>query len=299
MHKLTRIGVGIDFREKTDHVLLSAARLARSSGAEVDLVHVLRPPAVYDRVLVKAREMPDIDQALEQARAALRALAATMEGVVVATHASVGIPEVDVLERAAELGDDLLLVGPSTRHRPGWFGVGRTAARIVKHARLPVLIAKGELAEKPAKIVATTDFSEASHAALERAVELAVLWGAELLLIHVLEPIFHLHGLSAKIAGESDVYAVEPEDLEPEWRSVEKRLELAGVRHSHQVVRGEAVDAILDAARAAPADLLVVGTHGRSAVTRALLGSSAEAILEEYSGAVLIVPSSSDVFRSS
>ncbi len=298
MHKLSRIGVGIDFREKTDHVIESAARLARSSGAAVDLIHILRPPPIYDRVLVQVREMPDIDQALGRAREALRSLAATMSGLEVAVHAQAGIPEVEMLTQAAEIGDDMLLVGPSTRHRPGWFGVGRTAGRIVQHARLPVLVAKGTLAEKPGRIVATTDFSDASHAAVEEAIALAKLWEAELLLLHVLEPILHLQGLTAKIAGETDVYAVEPDDLEPEWQSLAERFDLEGVRYIHKVVKGEAVEAIVEAANEASADLLVVGTHGRTALTKALLGSSAEAILEDCGGPVLVVPSSSDAFST-
>lgn len=298
MPNLSRIGVGVDFREKTDHVLECAARLARSSGAEVDLIHILRPPPAYDRVLVKVRDLPDIEQSLERARSSLASLARSLKGVAATSHVGVGVPEVEVLARATELGDDLLLVGPSTRHRAGWFGVGRTASRIVRHARLPVLVAKEELREKPARIVATTDFSEASRPALVEAVALAKLWGAELILLHVLEPIFHLQGLSAKIAGESDVYAIEPGDLDPEWKSIESSLALEGVSCRHQVVKGEAVDAIVEAAEAVDADLLVVGTHGRSAVSRALLGSSAEALLEDYSGPLMVVPAAADVFAS-
>jgi nucleotide-binding universal stress UspA family protein len=298
MKRLNRIGVGIDFRDKTDHVLASAARLARSSGAELDLIHVLRPPPVYDRVLVRVRDLPDTEKALANARHSLELLAASpvARGVVSATHVWLGIPEVEILERAAELGDDLLLVGPSTRRRAGWFGVGRTASRLVQRAHMPILVAKGDLAEKPARIVAATDFSEASRPALVEAVELAKLWNAELVLLHVLEPLFHLHGLTAKIAGESEVYAVEPSDLEPEWQSLAAHLDLEGLRHRHEVVKGEPVEAILTAVENAAADLLVVGTHGRSAVTRALLGSSAEAILEEYPGPVLIVPADAEVF---
>jgi nucleotide-binding universal stress UspA family protein len=298
MAGLSRIGVGIDFREKTDHVLDCAARLARASGAGIDLIHILRPPPAYDRVLVKVRDLPDIEQSVERARSSLGSLAKSLQGIAATSHVAVGVPEVEVLARATDLGDDLLLVGPSTRHRAGWFGVGRTAGRIVRRARLPVLVAKEDLSEKPARIVATTDFSEASRPALVEAVALAKLWGAELILLHVLEPIFHLQGLSAKIAGESDVYAIEPGDLDPEWKAIESSLALEGVNHRHQVVKGEAVGAIIEATEAADADLLVVGTHGRSAVSRALLGSSAEAILEEYSGLLMVVPAAADVFAS-
>ncbi len=294
MHDLSRIGVGIDFREKTDEVLRSAARLARGSGAALDLIHVLRPPAAYDRVLVTVRQLPDINKALGEARATLEQLttSATFMTISTAVHAYVGNPEVDLPARAEELGSQLLLVGPSTRHRPGWFGVGRTAGRAARHSRLPVLVAKRELAEKPRRVVATTDFSEASYPALVEAAAWARRWNAELLLLHVLEPILQLHGWTAKVAGETDVYTVEPTDLEPEWKSITERLDLTGVRWRHEVVKGEPVDAILEAADAAETDLLVVGTHGRSAVAHALIGSSAEAVLEAAVCPVLVVPAS-------
>jgi nucleotide-binding universal stress UspA family protein len=295
MHELSRIGVGIDFRDKTEMVLHSAARIARATGAAIDLIHVLQPPPVYDRVLVKLREVPDVDRAVAEAQASLDRLVATsvaLTGIAANAHVYVGVPHIDLPAHAAELRADLLLVGPSTRHRPGWFGVGRTAGRVVRRASRPVLIAKRELAEKPRCIVATTDFSEASHPAMVEGAAWARRWNAELILVHVLEPIFHLQGWSAKIAGETDVYAVEPADLDPEWKSIVAGLELSGVRYRHEVIKGETVEAILEFAESAAADLLVVGTHGRSAVTQAVIGSSAEAILEGAACPVLVVPSS-------
>lgn len=295
MAEVKRIGVGIDFREKTDEVLHSAARLARGTGAAIDLIHILRPPPAYDRVLVKLGQPPDVDRAVGEARDSLERMVATspaLTGIAAKAHVHVGLPEVDLPLQAEQLHADVLLLGPSTRHRPGWFGLGRTAARVARQSRRPVLIAKRELAETPRHIVATTDFSEASFPALVEAAAWARRWGAELVLVHVLEPIFHLQGWSARIAGETDVYAIEPDDLEPEWQSLTGRLDLTGVQCRHQVVKGEAIDAIVGAAESVTADLLVVGTHGRSAIAHALIGSTAEAVLEAASCPVLVVPSS-------
>lgn len=290
MDELKRIGVGIDFRDRTEHVVSCAARLARSSGAALDLIHVVPSPRLYDRVRA-GTSGPDLEAALASARdrMAIAAGRATA-GLDVHTDVSIGAPAEDIAKRARLLSDELLIVGPSTRHRPGWFGVGRTVSRLLHSAELPVLIAKGDLAEKPARILATTDFSDASQPALVEAVKLARLWGAELILLHVLEPLFHLHGLTATIAGESEIYAVEPADLEPEWQAVVGQLPLDGIPHRLEVVKGEAVAEIVAAADNVDADLLVIGAHGRSAMARALVGSSTEAVLEEYSGPMLVVP---------
>src|SRR5690606_22012645 len=95
MQNVKRIGVGIDFREKTEEVLHSAARLARSSGAAIDLIHILRPPPAYDRVLVKLGQAADIDRALGEARASLERLVKTssaLTGISAKAHVHVGVP---------------------------------------------------------------------------------------------------------------------------------------------------------------------------------------------------------------
>ncbi len=289
MSTVDRIGVGVVFDEHARDLINSAASLSGDSAAVLDLIHVLRPPAFYERVLPSAQQRPDIERAAEQARTHLEELAATkpIAGTGYNCHVTLGNPDVEITSKTEELGCTLTLLGPS--RRDGLLRMGRTARRVVRRSRIPVLVAKNPVFGKPSRIVAATDFSDASKSALEQAASLARFWDADLVLLHVLEPLLHLHGLTATIAGESEVYTVEPEDLEPEWSALISETDLTQIDHRHETVKGECSAAIAKATESLGADLLVIATHGRTGFSHAILGSVAEAVLEDAPCSVLVV----------
>ena len=71
---------------------------------------------------------------------------------------------------------------------------------------------------------------------------------------------------------------------------VVERLKGQGVRARFKVLRGSAPHALLDFAQETPNDLIVMTTHGRSGVTRWLMGSVGEAMVRASGDPVLIIP---------
>ena len=131
------------------------------------------------------------------------------------------------------------------------------------------------------KILFATDFSPASDAALEYATSLARDAGATLVVLHVEE-------LPLPYAG-SEVYLTQLAYPDPEIR---RRLEAIvptdpSVRCQHRLVQGVPADDIPRVANEEGADLIVIGTHGRTGLTRVLMGSVAEAVLRRASCPVL------------
>ncbi|HTU17796.1 MAG TPA: universal stress protein [Gemmataceae bacterium] len=124
-----------------------------------------------------------------------------------------------------------------------------------------------------ATILHPTDFSEHSEFAFRLACALARDYNARLVLLHVLPP-------------PLVIYAGGPVPAET-WPSVEEAKErlhqLEGqarrVRVESQVLEGDPVDMILRAAEETHSDVIVMGTHGRTALSRLLLGSVAESVL--------------------
>lgn len=124
-----------------------------------------------------------------------------------------------------------------------------------------------------ATILHPTDFSEQSEFAFRLACALARDYNARLILLHVLPP-------------PMVIYAGGPVPAET-WPSIdetkEKLHQLEGqahrVRVESQVMEGDPVDMILRAAEETHSDVIVMGTHGRTALTRLLLGSVAESVL--------------------
>lgn len=130
------------------------------------------------------------------------------------------------------------------------------------------------------RILHPTDFSRASGAALKKAVALAEEKGAELLLVHVLLP-------PTPFIGDGYVSPKTYEELEAATRRGAQR-ELAKVlakarkgkaRVKAVLLEGVPYDRIARAARSKRTDLIVMGTHGRTGLSKFFVGSVAERVI--------------------
>lgn len=133
------------------------------------------------------------------------------------------------------------------------------------------------------EILLPTDGSEAAEAALDHAVRLARAFDASVHVLSVVEPI---------PAVEMDAALVHERLSESAQLAVDRaceRLDAAGVPHESSVRDGSAHRAILAAAEEAAADLIVMGTHGRTGVGRVLLGSVTERVVRSADAPVMTV----------
>ena len=88
---------------------------------------------------------------------------------------------------------------------------------------------------------------------------------------------------------------VSPEDLEPDWQEFLQGLPLAGLSWEKQTREGWAAQTIAEAATEMGADLIVMGTHGRTGLAYILLGSVTEKVVHITACSVLTVRP--DAFR--
>jgi universal stress protein A len=141
------------------------------------------------------------------------------------------------------------------------------------------------------QVLFTTDFSSASRPAFRRALAMASGSRATLWIGHVIP--------AAPIAyGRSPVPRVYREMDDFLRRDAEKRLEVlaktarrAGARTQTLLLRGVPHEAIGEAARRCRADLVVLGTHGRTGVSRLVVGSVAARVIATAPCPVLTVRS--------
>ena len=141
------------------------------------------------------------------------------------------------------------------------------------------------------RILHPTDFSRASRAAYAKAVQLAKKDRSELLIAHVLPPV------AAGMAGDGYMTAKLYQQLEDaNRRQGQKQLDAlvaqarkAGVRARGLLLEGVAHDRIARAARAQRADMIVMGTHGRTGLARFMLGSVASRVASHARCPVLTV----------
>jgi nucleotide-binding universal stress UspA family protein len=132
-------------------------------------------------------------------------------------------------------------------------------------------------------ILFATDFSPASKVAFEVAAALARDYRARLIAMHVIEPV--QMGFS-----EFNAYIGPDED---KGRAMEMLQALkapsAMVTIEHRLLEGAAATVIAETAEETGADLIVMGTHGRSGLTRLVMGSVAEEVLRRAPCPVLTI----------
>ncbi len=142
---------------------------------------------------------------------------------------------------------------------------------------------------KVARVLCPVDFSEYSDYALQHALAYAKTFGAELHVVHVLElpfmPTYAMAGLPE--------LSVPTEELEAQVRKHTEEV-VQECRKSHDKVEGtvrigSAFLEIIECAKEIDADLIVMGTHGRTGLTHMLIGSVAEKVVRKAPCPVLTV----------
>jgi nucleotide-binding universal stress UspA family protein len=139
------------------------------------------------------------------------------------------------------------------------------------------------------RVLCPTDFSDCSSTAVERAAALASAYGGQLRLLHVITP-FPITAPYLDVPGESRLWEAAQVQGREALAAEAARVRRPGLTVDVEQRTGPPVQEILRAAAEWPADVLVIGTHGRGGFERFVLGSVAEKVLRKAGCAVLAVP---------
>lgn len=126
------------------------------------------------------------------------------------------------------------------------------------------------------RILHATDFSKASARALQEAVKLAKENSARLLVVHVIEPTPYVAG--GEFGGAEIYMKLEDATKRNAQSSMSKlmqRLKKLKIKAESLLLRGAAHEQIVKAAKSKKADMIVIGTHGRTGLSKLFLGSVA------------------------
>lgn len=282
--------VATDFSVDGTHAVRRAALLAREHDARLSLLHVVNPAGCKP---LREWFWPSIDIDLKsaQARATLRRFAVEIAGqhdVVADIEVRVG----DALEemlRASERAD-LLVLGQRGNNPFKDLVIGKTADRLLRTCRGPVLIVKRSADVAYRRVLVPVDFTPSSDAAVLAASELTP---------GVAIQVFHAFSSTREaVLREADV----PEAVIRESRAREEagviarmrrrvaRLGLDSRRMSFTLGRGPAARSALHIAQTLGADLIVAGKQGRSTMAALFLGSVSKRLLAGSSCDMLIIP---------
>lgn len=273
---LQRVLVPLDGSPIAEAVLPEARRILRRPDSEIILVRADLPLVAYPGAAP--------GNTLEMAKAYLAWVAEGLEeqGVRARMVADVG-PAFQAILKAAR-DEKATLIAMSTHGRTGATRavLGSVAEQVVRRSPVPVLVVRTLLAGAGSRVppderhpfrnvLLPLDRSERSLGALGPAADFCRLFGARLLLLHILE--------SEEDRATSEAYL----------QAVEARASSQGVAVTSLVETGRVADEILDVARFHDVDLIAMATHGRRGLARLVTGSVTEEILRKALVPVLVV----------
>ncbi|MGA2513377.1 MAG: universal stress protein [Candidatus Limnocylindrales bacterium] len=134
-------------------------------------------------------------------------------------------------------------------------------------------------------VLLATDGSPASEPASEEAIDLAIQVGARLLVVSVLSAASRPPGAAAEAGAVAD----SRDSLTTKAQAIVQRAKAAGANATFLVWEGEPGDAIVAAASSENVDLIVVGSHGRSGVSRFFIGSVSDYVVRHAHCPVMVV----------
>jgi nucleotide-binding universal stress UspA family protein len=289
---LKTIVIGTSLTEGSAGVVRTGVALARTTGADVWLVHVYSPlivPFDVDGSPLWTQQQVDALQGALADQAGQTGLSA-LAGYSPARVALVsGSPHREIVALARSVQADLILVGANESSHGL---MGSTADRVIRNASCPVLAVRSETAFPPARVEIPVDLSPLSATALRQGLDFLAQLGvpasaAEVLFI--LNP-FEIGG--SIHFSQQQIQHFAGEELQ---RFLAANVPAGATPPKTQVRTGYPREEILAVLAARDADLAVLGTQGRGGFERLMVGSVAAGVLRSAACNLLIVPSGASV----
>lgn len=290
---MRNIVVGIDFSRPSINALREAARMAQWAGVELTVIHVVDQGAL--EAMASQVDLGEVDVA-ERARARLEEFVEQHLRLLVQVHfeVPVGHPFEEIVSVCEHRQADLLVMGAQGNSGRGW-RAGVLATNCVRRAPVDVLLVRGFQDTRFNKILVCVDFSETAKRAIEQGIMIARQDRAAVEFLFVFQPINEMTGDLAAF-----VQIMPPVNNVDYRKTAEKDLEaflqpylegVGGLEVEATVIENSRVsDAIIDRANDSGANLVVLGTRGRTGLKRLLfMGTTAERIVAEAPCSVLSV----------
>ena len=290
-----KLFVAIDFSPSSDEALRQAHERAVSTGAELVVCHIvpneLRSNLLFPHITrIAALQFPlDVKQIAEAASARVAEITGrgSEEFELIVED---GAPQALILGIAEESLADLIIMGSHGQTSAAGVLLGSVTDSVIRHAHCPVLIVRRTQSTR--RIVAGTDFSDPALPALKAAADEAMRVAGELTVVHSLDLVWSPAAYPAMAFGGAP-FNISSEKMKELERIATERLEESlrqlNVAGNALVTTGSAGPALINVATEQNADLVVVGTIGRTGLRRALLGSVAETVAKGAPCSVLVV----------
>lgn len=276
---MKKLLVATDLSARSDRALQRALALAHQLGAALEVAHIVNrtvPMRIVEQYEARARET------VEQLLASLPSAGDVKPEIAIIR----GYDPDEILRHTRESGAELIVLG-ITRHTTFELFRGTTAERVIRLGDLPVLLVKEPVAHDYERVLVATDNSPAAQRALACAAAIAP--GAEFHLLHTIHVPFK--GLLDS-ESQAEIRHKQEQDFrnafERDIRAQVEKLCNGGLRAKFHMEPGDIVSVIRDQVARLKPGLLAIGSHGRSGLRQAIIGSVAGSLFANPPTDVLV-----------
>lgn len=273
--KIERILLSTDGSEFSSGAERESIRIAKRFNAELHIVTVIETnpefmalaPETLEKIELKTRRQ--IDELRQRAE---------KEGIKTEIIIHEGEePYRFIIDEAMKRGCNTIAMGRRGRTGLMKLMMGSQTARVIGHSPVSVLVIPRKAKVDFKNIVIATDASRFSDHAAEEAIQIATETGASLYVITVTRPDASLERIKA---SEDSLLKIKA--------SAEKDGIMVKTEHVRNRPHEKIYEAIVEFAEKNSADLIVIGSHGRTGLARLLMGSVAERVIGHSECAVLV-----------
>lgn len=274
-----------DFSTRSNRALRQAGLLAQQAETRLHVLHVVDDDQPDELVRMEKREA---ERVLAEQLDAMPELRGVQSWAMVAT----GDPFDGILRAATELDANLVVMGSHRKQLLLDVFVGTTIERVIRRGSFPVLMVNNEAQLKYKNVVAPVDLSEASANALRVALSTGLIGDNRVTLVNAFTALWKgkMFVAGSEQARIDSYVADERQRAMDELTTFLVANDLKDGQWSLRLKEGGPTEIISRIVSEMRPDLLVMGTHGRSALIKALIGSVTEEVLRSLSVDILAVP---------
>ncbi len=283
-----------DFSEYSKVALNICLGVSKCMKTKLYVLHTIEKfPHEYKHVLSDTAHA-DMKQKLEgEAMGKIKAMlpAELLDDGSVIPIVRFGKPFMEIIQIAEEKKVDLLAVGTKGKAGVDRVILGSVAERIARKAGCPVMVVRGKKYVGFKRIIVPVDLSDCSRIALEYAVATAKAHKSKLTILHVYEESFvepYVNAANSEEEAGEIIKEIEQVN-ETKYDEFLKTVDLSGVEYEKLLKKGIPAFDIVEIAREQQANLIVMGTHGRSGIRHILIGSTAEEVVRTVHCDIIIV----------
>jgi universal stress protein A len=297
--QISKILVSIDFSDESLQALEYAVPLATRCAAAIHLVYV--GETFFSEISLTPAVLSDAEIVAQMKKKVESRFPLTIPAED--CHLRHGRPFREISDLAVEIGAGLLVIATRDGHGFEHLMRGSTAGQVVRHARTPVLVVRsgGRPRIKPGSgellienVLVPVDFSSCAREGASYAALFAATAGANLVLLHVVEPPSLRRGDEAVQSGSWPALEEEARTrAEEKLSQLVRDLPMEGISARTEVAVGLPVEELAERTRHTDVDMVITSTHGRTGLRHIIIGSTAEKLVRMAACPVLVVPSHS------